>query len=187
MLVMPLAIQAIENVDDRDFMEKLYYDHYRLMYATAWKYSAFGDNVDDVVSDSCVVLIQKVGLLREMKVEKLRAYIISIVRNKTIDANRKAWRSNERTVQEDQEDLNRLTDGSSAEEKYILDEKVRIIREAIGELPWIEQEILRMKCQEGMKAKEIAVMIDIPESDVWKYLKHARHILRQNVWQEERA
>lgn len=187
MLVMPLVIQAIENDDDRDFMERLYYDHHRLMYATAWKYSAFGDNVDDVVSDSCVALIQKVSLLREMKVEKLRAYIISIVRNKTIDANRKAWRNNDRIIQGEQEELENLTDGSTIVEEIIRDERVAAIREATQGLPWIEQEILRMKCQEGMKAKEIAEKIDIPENDVWKYLKHARQVLRQNVWQGERA
>ena len=56
MLVMPLVIQAIEDDDDRQFMERLYYDHSRLMYATAWKYSAYKIEVEDVVSDSCVAV-----------------------------------------------------------------------------------------------------------------------------------
>ena len=181
MLIMPMVIQAIEDEDDRQFMEQLYFEHSRLMYATAWKYSAFRMDVEDVVSDSCVALITKIPALRKMDRKALCAYIISTVRNKTIDANRKASRAGERIRQEDAEVLENMAGGKTMEEQVLLREKLRIILEVASGLPWVEQDVLRMKYQQGMSAREIAEETGMPEEDVWKCLKRARQAIRQAV------
>lgn len=181
MLVMPLVIQVIENDDDRHFMEQLYTDYNRLMYSTAWKYVVSGVEVEDVVSDCCVALISKVSLLRGMDSKALGAYVIATVRNAAIDANRKACRHNERLRHEVPEVLENMPGGESTEERVLLREKLRAILAATSGLPWIEQDILRMKCQNGMTARQIAEQTGITEDDVWKYLKHARLIIRQTV------
>ena len=181
MLVMPLVIQAIEDDDDRQFMEQLYYAHSRLMYATAWKYSTYKIDVEDVVSDSCVALIAKIAVLRRMDEKTLCAYVVSTVRNKTIDANRKACRNSERIRLEDNEILENMSGGKSTEDQVLLLETLRGILEAASGLPWIEQDILRMKYQQGLTAREIAEKAGVTENDVWKYLKHARQVIRQVV------
>ena len=181
MLIMPLVIQTIENDDDRHFMEQLYTDYSRLMYSTAWKYAVSGVEVEDVVSDSCVALIPKVSLLRGMEPNALGVYVIAKVRNATIDANRKACRQNERLRHEASETLENLPGVETTEDRVMLREKLRAILAAASGLPWIEQDVLRMKCQQGMTARQIAEQAGITEDDVWKYLKHARLIIRQTV------
>lgn len=181
MLIMPLVIQAIENDDDRCFMEQVYTNYGRLMYSTAWKYAVSGVEVDDVVSDCCVSLIARVSLLRSMDDNALGAYVIATARNAAIDASRKVCRHNERIRHEVPEVLENISDGKSTEERVMLREKLRAIMTATAGLPWIEQDILRMKCQQGMTAREIAEQAGISEDEVWKYLKHARKIIRQTV------
>ena len=181
MLIMPMVILAIEDEDDRQFMERLYYDHSRLMYATAWKYSTNKIEVEDVVSDSCVALIPKISVLRRMDQKTLCAYVVSTVRNKTLDANRTACRNSDRVRLEDNEILENMSNGKSTEEQVLLREKLRMILEAASGLPWIEQDILRMKYQQGLTAREISEKTGVSENDVWKYLKHARMVIRQAV------
>ena len=178
---MPLVIQTIENDDDRHFMEQLYTDYSRLMYSTAWKYVVSGVEVEDVVSDSCVALIPKIPLLRGMEPKAMSAYVISTVRNAAIDANRKVCRTNERIRHEAAETLENLPGMETTEDRVLLREKLRAILVVTSGLPWIEQDILRMKCQQGMTARQIAEQTGITEDDVWKYLKHARLIIRQSV------
>ena len=178
---MPLVIQTIENDDDRHFMEQLYTNYSRLMYSTAWKYAVSGVEVEDVVSDSCVALIPKVSLLRGMEPNALGVYVIATVRNATIDANRKACRQNERLRHEASETLENLPGVETTEDRVMLREKLRAILAAASGPPWIEQDVLRMKCQQGMTARQIAEQAGITEDDVWKYLKHARLIIRQTV------
>ena len=116
-----------------------------------------------------------------MDSKALGAYVIATVRNAAIDANRKACRHNERLRHEVPEVLENMPGGESTEERVLLREKLRAILAATSGLPWIEQDILRMKCQNGMTARQIAEQTGITEDDVWKYLKHARLIIRQTV------
>ena len=74
-----------------------------------------------------------------------------------------------------------MSNGKSTEEQVLLREKLRMILEAASGLPWIEQDILRMKYQQGLTAREISEKTGVSENDVWKYLKHARMVIRQAV------
>lgn len=58
MILIPAVILAIESEDDRTFMSEVYLKHHRLMLKTAR--SIAGTDTEDVLSDSCVALVQVV-------------------------------------------------------------------------------------------------------------------------------
>ena len=109
-IVMPIVILAMPAGEDRDFMEGLYRKYHRLMYATAWKYVNESSAVEDVVSDSCVALMKKIPTLRELDHNKTCVYIVSTVRNTSINALNKQSRLNQVFSSGDDEFVESLPD-----------------------------------------------------------------------------
>ena len=78
--------------------------------------------------------------------------------------------------------LRRIPDPESVEKKVLLLEELNRLRELLHELPRREQEILRMKYQQGMKQKDIAQALGIAETTVATYLLRARDHLKAGLY-----
>ena len=76
---------TIETQDDRDFMQRLYTEFYRLMFITAGKYQQSSADQEDIVQDSLEKLIEKVDVLRRLDHAVLASYIVTTVRNTAIN------------------------------------------------------------------------------------------------------
>ncbi|MEG1193845.1 MAG: sigma factor, partial [Clostridia bacterium] len=81
MFVLPITILAMDEGDDRTFMESLYRTHRCVMYAQALKILRNRQDVDDVVNEACVRLICKISTLRTLDGNILRGYIVSTVKH----------------------------------------------------------------------------------------------------------
>ncbi len=64
MLIIPVAILAIESEEDRSFMTGIYTKHRALMLKVAWSFFGTKPDVEDTVAESCVALIKKLTDLR---------------------------------------------------------------------------------------------------------------------------
>ena len=62
--MIPTFILAIENDDDRAFIEHIYKKYYNLMYSKAYDILQNRDCVDDVINNACIKLIPKIQKLR---------------------------------------------------------------------------------------------------------------------------
>lgn len=78
-------LETLEDESDKDYIIWLYNEFERLMYSTAFKYTIIPQIAEDIVQDSVVNLIRKVATIRAMKRQVLAAYIISTVRNTSIN------------------------------------------------------------------------------------------------------
>ena len=78
-------LETLEDESDKDYIIWLYNEFERLMYSTAFKYTTIPQIAEDIVQDSVVNLIRKVATIRAMKRQVLAAYIISTVRNTSIN------------------------------------------------------------------------------------------------------
>ena len=76
MILFPAVIAAIENDDDRAFMEKLYLDHRYLMFKVARGIVDSPHAAEDMVAEACVSLIENIDTLRKINSCKLRPYIV---------------------------------------------------------------------------------------------------------------
>ena len=181
MLIMPLVIQSIENDDDRVFVEQLYRKYVKRMYAVAWRYGAVKDNVEDIISDSIVSLIYNINLLRAKDEQKQHAYIFSVVKNKTLDVNRKARINQEKTWQGAYDELENLAGKETVEEQVLKMDMLPSVSCVIFGLPLVVQDVLRMKYQQGLTSYEIAQLTGLSENEIWNYLRKAKYAIRKNV------
>ncbi len=88
----------VSDTDDREFMEQLYCEYERLMFATARKYLSAPEDVEDVVHTSLLRLMKKIPDLRNFERCILTAYIVSTVRNTSINFLRDQARRQDHTA-----------------------------------------------------------------------------------------
>ncbi len=80
-MMFPFCILAIENNEDRLFMEGLYMSYHRLMYSIILKMLKDKWDVEDVLQTVLVKLIDKIQILQAKNQNQLVNYIISCCRN----------------------------------------------------------------------------------------------------------
>ena len=185
MLMLPMVIMTMEDEDNREYMTWLYRDYQALMLKTAWEYSQDSGTVEDIVSDSCVALIQHLNQLKAMDKPALRAYIVITVRNKALDDLRRQALRRKNFVTMDENTLDSLEETTSFERKLSLRQEMETVREAIANLPADEQDVLRMKFFRHMTDKEIAACMEIAENRVRVLIMRSRKKLKQMLYREE--
>lgn len=185
MLMLPMVIMTMEDEDNREYMTRLYRDYQALMLKTAWEYSQDSATVEDIVSDSCVSLVQHLNQLKAMDKPALRAYIVITVRNKALDDLRRQALRRKNFVTMDENTLDSLEETTSFERKLSLRQEMETVREAIANLPADEQDVLRMKFFRHMTDKEIAARMEIAENRVRVLIMRSRKKLKQMLYREE--
>lgn len=184
MLILPIVILAIHTDDDRDYMEWLYNNHYRLMFSTAWKIFRDKNTVEDVVSESCVALMKNIPTLRSLDRNRLRIYIVSTVRNTALNFFDKQQRLNRFIMDGANEALESATDNFDVEKKVMLDDELKHVLQAIARLSIKEQQILRMKYVLEMSDEQIAREVGLAPSSIRKCIGRAREKIKAIVYVE---
>lgn len=180
--MIPFVIMTIESEDDRAFMTLVYQRHRALMLKTAWDFTREKADVEDIVSDSCVALINNIDKLRGMEEAALRRYIVLTVRSKGLDLCKRRKRQYAHIAPEDDNLIDRLPDPESLEKKILLMDELRRMQILLRQLPERERDVLRMKYQQGMKHKEIAEVLGIEENTVATYVTRARSRLKAALY-----
>ena len=184
MIIFPSVISSMPVGDDKDYMEWLYVQYHRLMFSTAWKYCKKQEGVEDIVSDSCLALMKKISTLRKLDCNKLRIYIVSTVRNTSLNAFQKERRLNERFLHVDDEVLQSMeskeTVGSKVELESILQQVISILES----LPEKEQLIVRLKYSQGLDDSSIAKKVGLSENSIRKYISRIRDKVKVKMGME---
>lgn len=101
MISAPTMLLFMEDDSDRAFMEQLYIDHAKLMYAAAISTLGNAMDAEDAVHEAILRLNDKIALLRGLDSCTLRRYIVVTVRRVAINFGIKKGR--DRSVSMDQE------------------------------------------------------------------------------------
>ena len=83
-MIMPAVILAIQDESDRTYMEWIFQTYHRLMYHYIMEVLHDSWQADDVMQESVVKLIHKIGVLRRLSERKRRNYIITTAKNTAI-------------------------------------------------------------------------------------------------------
>ena len=90
--MLPIIISTLDNDLDRDFMTWLYEEYEPLLFKVAQRFALTHHDVEEIVQDSLERLIKKISTIRHMERCILSAYIVSTVRNTSIEFLRKEKR-----------------------------------------------------------------------------------------------
>lgn len=176
----------VEEPDDQSFMIDLYYTYKNLMLRTARKYVADESTCEDIMQDCIVKLIQNIHVIRTKEHCVMASYIVSTVRNASIDYLRKQrrdskyWGSTEDDLHQETMDTISL----SIEELLIIKERHVQLIDIWPQLSEQDQTALRCKYILEYSDAEIAIHLGCKEASVRTRLSRARkrafHLLSQS-------
>ena len=133
--------------------------------SVAQKYLGTTDEAEDIVQDTMV----KLWLMREQLKSPISAFACMVTRNLCIDCLRRKHSTVDITQLSYEDDLS--DDG----------EQIEQMLRVIDTLPSTQRTILRMHHLQGMKTKEIAIVLGSTEVAVRKTLSRARTIVRKRL------
>ncbi|MDL2205360.1 sigma-70 family RNA polymerase sigma factor [Eubacteriales bacterium OttesenSCG-928-N13] len=174
-MVIPQIILAMDNPDDRAFMEQLYRTYRPLMFRIAIGILKSHHDAEDAINDACVRLIPKVEELQEKNDYNLKFYIMSTIRNTAINKAVKRNRNSKYSFLEgDSKILDLVPGGEAADRPLIREAELGALVEALSEMPANELNLLRMKYLDELPDLQIADTLGVKPASIRMYLTRAK-------------
>ena len=189
------ALEALERGDEAA-KQRLVEHNLRLVVYIARRFENTGTNLEDLISIGTIGLLKAIGTYRLDRKIKLATYASRCIENEILMHIRKT--SNQKTEVSLDEPINMDCDGNElllsdilgTEEDMILrpledDVDIKVLRQAVRELPHREREIVLMRFGlEGRKElaqKEVAVKMGISQSYISRLEKRIMAKLRKEL------
>ena len=184
--MLALLSVSIEDPNDREFMTQFYLQYERLMYATVLKRLPDQEAAKDIVQDCVIKLIPRIPFLRRQERCVNASYVVSTVRNTTINYMRKQGRTDGRCCSlEEQDEQDMVMPGPSLDERIILEEQKDRLMQIWSNLPDEDQLLLEGKYILGYKDAELADMLGCKKDSIRMKLTRARRRAFQLMTEEE--
>ncbi len=183
MMFIPVAILSIGNEDDRAFMVRLYVDYRWLMYKVALSVVREPQLAEDMVSQTLCEMIDNLEKIRAVDCCKLRGYIVSFVRNVSVDFVRKRDRQGKYLFLTGEEAEVAAED--SVDENLIRMAEIDALKRGLARLSENDRPLLTMKYFDGLSDEEIAARLGVAKASVRTYLMRARNRLCQRLKEDE--
>lgn len=166
----------INDVDDRAFMQEVYQQNERLMYAIALKYASNTQDCEDIVHDTVEKLCKNIAKIKELPNSALRAYVVYAVRNTAINFRKHQSTINRHIQQLSGDDSNSEYDQpeSIIERIEDLQEKRTRLTKVWTQLTDAEQELLYRKYVLDQTTKELAGIFQCSRDSIRMRLSRAR-------------
>lgn len=180
MLDILLMIEAIaENEDERVFLEETFDKYSRLMFSVAYKYGLQRQDAEDVVMDSVLSIHKNMTKIQALSVDKMQIYIVSIVRNASLDFLRREKRRGMVFQNVEDDEMEQVASQESVEETVSLQDEIKRVIKAIHELPESERQVMYLKYSRNMENEDIASSLGLSPESIRKYLSRGRNHVRQ--------
>lgn len=183
MMFIPVAILSIGNEDDRAFMIRLYVDYRWLMYKVALSVVREPQLAEDMVSQTLCEMIDNLEKIRAVDCCKLRGYIVSFVRNVSVDFVRKRDRQGKYFFLTGEEAEVAAED--SVDENLIRTAEIDALKRGLARLSENDRLLLTMKYFDGLSDEEIAARLGVAKASVRTCLMRARNRLCQRLKEDE--
>ena len=166
----------INDVDDRAFMQEVYQQNERLMYAIALKYASNTQDCEDIVHDTVEKLCKNIAKIKELPNSALRAYVVYAVRNTAINFRKHQSTINRHIQQLSDDDSNSEYDQpeSIIERIEDLQEKRTRLAKVWTQLTDAEQELLYRKYVLDQTTEELSGIFQCSRDSIRMRLSRAR-------------
>lgn len=181
---------TIQDPDDKEYMLWIYEEFQNLMFYTAKKYINDQMTCEDIVQECIVKLIQKIDVIRGKERCILAGYIVSIIRNVSINYLKSEGVRQKHSVGFDEETMDQLPSPElSIEEILLAKEKSSLISIAMEQLSVTERLLLEGKYILEYSDDELAKQLNCKSGSIRMKLtrarRHALSILSQMDWKGE--
>ena len=166
----------INDVDDRAFMQEVYQQNERLMYAIALKYASNTQDCEDIVHDTVERLCKNIIKIKGLPNAALRAYVVYAVRNTAINFRKHQATINRHIQQLSDDDLSSEYDQpeSIIERIEDLQEKRTSLTKVWMQLTDAEQELLYRKYVLDQTTEELSGIFQCSRDSIRMRLSRVR-------------
>ena len=179
MLSMYLSI--VETEEQRSMVERLYIDQKQTMYHTAFAILKNKQDAEDAVHEAFLRIITNIDKLSDIGSEKIKSFVIIVVKNIAIDIYRKRQKNVIVDVPED-DDANI----SEVERKVLESSEYDILNKVVGMLPETQRNVLILKYYHDMTTADISAMLCVTASAVRTRICRAERKLAKLLEEENR-
>ena len=137
---------------------------------------------EDVVQETMIKVWNRRDHWDEL--ESIEAFCLTICRNIAIDKTRKAENQNQSLA--DEHDAPDQSYSSNPEEQAMQQDRVRLVRRLIDNLPEKQRSVMQLRDIEGKSYKEIAQILAISEEQVKINIFRARQTIKQKFIETEK-
>lgn len=177
--MIPIAILAIQDEDDRAFMAELYEKYGRLMLAQISRLISDRWDADDVFQITLEKLIDHIDTLRALEPRRLVCYVAAAARHNAVSYLRRAERESAPSLDDEDWSAGRAVQGGpSAEEAVLSREQARRMAELWPQLGEKTRYLLEARYILGMSTQEIADSLHLRADTVKVQLSRARRQAR---------
>lgn len=172
-------LSLVDNLSDKEKVERIYTKYYGLMMHIALGYTQ--NDAEDVVHDAMLRIIKNIDKVDISDERKTKSFCITIVRNRAIDCLRKEGKD---IVSYDDEIKTEDKNGFSFDFAQI-NEIYQILYEAIESLSETYKTVCTLKYVNGLKEREIAEVLDLPEKTINQRIFRGKQILKEAIRKED--
>ncbi|UNY98758.1 RNA polymerase sigma-70 factor [Zhouia spongiae] len=158
-------------------LSSLFTRHYQELCLVAYYYVKDADEAEDIVQD---VFARIIATGKDRKVENLKAYIFTAVRNQSLNSVQRKKIS----YSIDHNAFELSGSQSSKEEEMVSEEKKSLLHAIVRKLPEQCRQVFLLCAIEGLKYHEAADKLDISINTVKAQMKKAYRILRGSLSDE---
>lgn len=167
MFFIPPAILAIEDEDDRSFMENLYRSYYRLMYHEIFTVTSDPWLAEDILQNVVISLIRNLSTIKKLSTARLVNYI----KTSSINTSYNYLRKNRKLAVSTFTDLKYIAEILDSEEKgpellYLQKEDAQKFMAVFHELDAKDQYLLTSRFVEGKSYSSMASDLGIQPNSV---------------------
>lgn len=165
---------ANQGNSDEEFILWLYQEFYRLMFFIAQKYVSDQTWQEEIVQESLRKLIEKTNHLRHFQRPVLASYIVSTVRNTSIDQLKSLQEEENRIVNLDDRLTQEFSESRSVEEGLILQEEIEQFKKIWKELDAETKTLLEGKYILEYNSEKLSQLLKCKPNSVRMKLTRAR-------------
>ncbi len=181
--MLALYLSLIQDEESQSFFEEIYHQHRFTMLAVAVKILEDRYLAEDAVHDAFLRILKHLDKLRQFECNKIRAYVVIIVRNIALDQLRKQKRLAESDLADFGETLrdDRLNPEQTAQDR----EMTRVVLAAVRDLNKPFVDALTLKLIYGFDNREISNLLRISEANVRVRIHRGREHLMKVLSKDE--
>lgn len=168
------AIVSIENVDEREILDRLYRTYYAVMMRHVIQIVHTATTAEDIIADAVLSLFDKAYLLESLNRYECAAYMVRAAERRAYKYNKAAWSQKVTLILDDKDHYIPEPTTIGPEELLLFRERKQAVAAALLKLSERDRLLLEFYYFDEMSHKEIAKLMQISESNVKKYLYVAR-------------
>lgn len=157
-------LMALVRDGDARAFEVIFDRHVDAAFSLAYRICGARGRAEDAVQESFLSLWRS-GARYDPSRGSVRAWVLGVVRNRSIDMLRRYSVRDARNV-DNEEIIERLPSGELIEVEAERREEARLVRSALGDLPGDQKQVIELAYFGGFTHSEIAEMLELPPGTV---------------------